>query len=230
MYINYNIDFDVIGNKSKQITTISMSPFIEEGQIRVVLSWPNGPKDLDLYCLFKPNRMTRCEVFFGKMNCVGVDLDIDNRNGGKMGVETITISTLGNYNYMFAVNNYIDENDGYAEGEDGGISTANDSDPTTNSISTRELVPRTILALSGAKITVYSPNFTGPVLEMTVPDNVNSRTTLRGEDSDGNDGEYLWWYGFCINGSRGINSIITIDKIAKDKPLANFCDTFKKQP
>jgi hypothetical protein len=210
---------------SKQIPTISLSPLIGEGQIRVVLSWPNGPKDLDLYAIFKVNSRSRCDVFFGKKICVGVELDIDNLDGGKMGVETITISSLGNYNYIFAVNKYIDLSNGVAEGEEEGISQLDDSNPVIDTTSTRQMVPDLPLYKSEAKISIYSSNFIEPVLELIVPDTVKKENEI----SDGTDDKsFIWWYGFCFNGGKGISSLKTINKLSKDKPALSLCDNYLK--
>jgi len=190
-----------------------------------VLSWPNGPKDLDLYSIFKVNSRSRCEVFFGKKLCVGVELDVDNLDGGKMGVETITISSLGNYNYIFAVNKYIDLSNGLAEGEEEGISQLDDSNPLIETKSTRQIVPDLQLYKSEAKISVYSSNFIGPVLELIVPDTIKKDNIL--SDSIEDKG-FIWWYGFCLNGTNGISSIKTINKLSKEKPTLSFCDNYIK--
>ena len=190
-----------------------------------MLSWPNGPKDLDLYSIFRVNSRSRCEVFFGKKICVGVELDVDNLDGGKMGVETITISSLGNYNYIFAVNKYIDLSNGVAEGEEEGIPQLDDSNPTIATSSSRQFVPDLPLHKSEAKISIYTSNFSGPVLELIIPDTIKKSNVLT--DSE-DEREYIWWYGFCINGTTGISSLKTINKLSKDKPTITFCDNYMK--
>ena len=45
----FNIDPDVTTNAEIELKTISMTPLVEEGQIRFVLSWPDAPADLDLH-------------------------------------------------------------------------------------------------------------------------------------------------------------------------------------
>ena len=80
-----------------------------EGEWRVVLSWGEHPKDLDLYCItnFKPRK-----VFFGMKNKGGqhdrsmgsIELDIDQQVG--FGPETITFTPIPALKYRFLVCNY----------------------------------------------------------------------------------------------------------------------------
>jgi hypothetical protein len=79
---------------------------------RVVLTWAQAPRDLDLYCVtnFEPSK-----VYFGSKNAGGrsnlskgkIELDVDVRQG--FGPETITFTPFADKKYRFYVHNYSDE-------------------------------------------------------------------------------------------------------------------------
>ena len=79
---------------------------------RVVLTWGQTPRDLDLYCVtnFKPS-----EIYFCNKNEGGrsnkkkgmIELDIDETSG--FGPETITFTPLPDKKYRFFVRNYSNE-------------------------------------------------------------------------------------------------------------------------
>ena len=79
---------------------------------RVVLTWGEKPRDLDLYCVtnFEPS-----EIYYGSKNAGGrsnlskgkIELDVDKREG--FGPETITFTPLVDKKYRFYVHNFSDE-------------------------------------------------------------------------------------------------------------------------
>ena len=85
----------------------------EEG-VRASLSWGEQPKDLDLYSYRVDNNNTDdcCLTYFcdGKDPCSGTTHDIDNKNGGLNGSETITFCDKKDYVNMI----YADEVTGRA--------------------------------------------------------------------------------------------------------------------
>lgn len=209
-----------MGSYTKQIISSQLTPTVDKGKIRFVLSWPNGPKDLDLHSLFKISRFSKCEVYFGKRDCAGVNIDTDNFSGGANGVETITINTLGKYYYTFAVHKYIDVSGGQASGETpvaGSDAAANIGNNNTNST-----VPDVPLALSEAKISVYTYGYKSPVYILKVPSTTTATNTLDATTGDANN--YGWWLAFCLNGNEGINSLSVVNKLSADKPANTVCE------
>jgi hypothetical protein len=196
------------------------------GQIRFVLSWPNGPKDLDIYTLFKVSKLSKCEIYFGRKSCVGAALDIDNRKGGKLGVETVTISTLGKYNYMVLINKYIDSSQGRADGESTIVVPLDDSNPITSSSSTLSKVPDTTLAGSLGTVSVYSPNFNSPVFKLTIPNEIKNTNVVN--SAPGEPKEFNWWIAFCLDGTKGLNSLKTVNKFSRTKPDISYCENLLK--
>jgi hypothetical protein len=221
-YYRETVYFDIIGNKSGPIPTVSLSPLIPLGQIRFVLSWPNGPKDLDIYAMFKVSKLSKCDVYFGRKSCVGAALDVDNRKGGKLGVETITINSLGKYIYMFVINKYIDNSQGVAAGDSTNIMQLDDNNPVTSTTSTLSKVPDNTLAGSLGTISVYAPNFAGPVYQLTVPDDIKASNVLTGNVDDAKN--FNWLLAFCLDGTKGLSSLKTVNKFSKTKPDFTTCE------
>ena len=207
------LDIDVVGLATKPLDTIPLTPLVDEGQIRFVLSWPDAPADLDIHSIFKISRTAKCEVFFSKKECAGVDLDVDNLKGGKNGVETITIREIGKYIYTFAVHRYIDISQGQNLGETPIADSPNDTTKTNI-----DPIP---LANSKATVTVYGKGFTGPLFSVSVPE-------LPNEGEDTNPENYNWWTVFCLDGSNGINSIAAINKLSVVKPTFQSCENYYK--
>jgi hypothetical protein len=189
-----------------------MTPLVHDGQIRFVLSWPDAPADLDLHGLFVVSARNKCEVFFGKKECVGLDLDVDNLKGGKNGVETITIRDLGKYIYNIAVHRYIDISNGISAGENP-ISDSPIDKPDID-------LPSTPLPESKATISVYASGYKGAILSINVPTEIK-------ENEKSSD--YNWWNVLCLDGIRGLSSISIINEISTNKPIATFCKKHYEQ-
>lgn len=216
------LDIDVLGAYTKKILSTQLTPTVEQGKLRFVLSWPNGPKDLDIHSFFKISRFSRCEVYFGKRICAGVALDTDNFNGGSSGVETITINSLGKYFYTFAVHKYVDISNGHAEGENRVAGSAATTNSTTNT--TDPDVTDVSLALSDAKMSIYAYGFKAPIYILKIPTYIAPATTL--DSSKGDAYKYNWWLTFCLNGKEGISSLSVVNKLSINKPSNTYCENF----
>lgn len=192
-----------------------MTPLVEEGKIRFVLSWPYGPKDLDIHSFFKVSRFSKCEVFFGKRDCVGTSLDTDNFSGGNNGVETITINQLGKYVYTFAVHKYTDVSNGVATGDSpvNGAQTNSTDDTSLTNRTSADNIPDVPLSASLAKISVYDYGFKESIYQISVPttdpNNLNASN---------------WWLALCLDGNAGINSLTAVNELYTDKPDYTICE------
>ena len=138
-----------------QVTTydIVVSPQLEEGQLRIVLTWGATPEDLDSY-LFGPPSAGSYHVFYASDAAPPwANLDVDETNG--FGPETITITQQAEGTHIYAVHNYSDA-----------LTTPDDPD----------LVARSALANSGARVVVYDAS--GPIAEFTVPNEEGTLWTV----------------------------------------------------
>ncbi len=198
------------------MSTFQMTPVVQPGQMRFVLSWPYAPQDLDIHSIFKISRFTQCEVYFGERICLGTSLDTDNSEGGINGVETITINTLGNYVYTFAVHKYVDLSNGSAFG-DSAIPNIDSNNVVRNSTST---IPDVPLSKYAAKISIYTSNYKGPMYQVNVPEFLQENLLTPG----GVDNSYTWWLALCLDGTQGITSLKTVNKLSTDRPQNTYCE------
>ena len=91
--------FVVTSNTSIVHITQSVTPQLSSNQkYRVVLGWGAEPEDLDLFVTETDPDGSSCDTFWAKLDATGdekctiTSLDVDNRDGGNYGVETITWS------------------------------------------------------------------------------------------------------------------------------------------
>lgn len=82
----------------------SLSQTLEEGQIRLVLSWGANPKDLDSYLQSTGSSAGNFTVSYVTKSATGVILDRDSTYG--YGPETITISTHNGGTYTYWISDW----------------------------------------------------------------------------------------------------------------------------
>ena len=98
-----------------------MSPNVNSGEMRIVLTWSSAPADLDLHLNGTMDDGTNMDIYYSHMRQmdtagnIAANLDVDDRNGG--GPETITIYNLNGV-YDCYVLDYL------MTGETGAIGTA----------------------------------------------------------------------------------------------------------
>merc|ERR1719495_383579 len=100
-----------IGYRCTLTKLISLSPVMPRGDLRLIMNWDEEPLDLDInsYQVNTKDRAEPCITNFADKNsCEGVRLDLDNRQGGNMGPETITYNSIADYdNYFYMI--FIDD-------------------------------------------------------------------------------------------------------------------------
>ena len=135
-----------------------------------------------------------------------MSLDVDNTKGGKNGVETITISELGNYIYAFYIHKYVDSSGGVAAGErtaNGFTASGNTYAPNLNSIT---------LPQCGAKISIYGHGYNTPIA--IIDSSASSFTNERDR----------YWFPFCLNGRLGMDSLKVVNKVQANAPTPADCE------
>ena len=87
------------------VNRIFMNPTgsIEDGCIRVVLTWGEDPRDLDLHCFSSKGE----HVYFVKKNDKALRLDVDVTNG--LGPETLTVTVEAGVTYYFYAHHFAGE-------------------------------------------------------------------------------------------------------------------------
>lgn len=102
-----------VKDKDIKNENFTISPELNEGEIRIVLEWGASPSDLDAY-LFKNSLSDQSPVYFGGKGSEskGAELDIDDRNG--YGPETITIYDTQS-TWIYGVQDYTHTEMGIAD-------------------------------------------------------------------------------------------------------------------
>jgi hypothetical protein len=152
--------------------------------------------------------------------------------GGRNGVETITVNQLGNYVYAIAVNKYSDPTNGVAPGENNVEEDNLDNNSPTSSTSS---IPNIPLYQSQAKVSVYAPGYLDPILEVTIPNFLSTASVMSSASSvaiiKSNEDNFDWWLPICFDGSLGINSMRAMNKLTNTKPKYTDCvDYLKSNP
>lgn len=96
---------------------INTTPILNEGEIRVVLTWEDTPRDLDSH-LFTPYDSTSGDttyhIWYGNTwDYNANNLDVDDIDG--YGPETMTINNLGNGLYKYYIADYTNCSNGYTD-------------------------------------------------------------------------------------------------------------------
>lgn len=208
-----------------KLSSTALTPYVESGKIRVVLSWPEAPRDLDLYSIFvvDPKRYTKCWVFFGKSRCAKTHIDVDNNLGGRKGGETITIDVLEKYIYTFAVKKFVTVSKGNLAKDEKMIQDAPVDE--MGSLSDDEQLARQIpdipISQSRAKVAIFVNGFKNAIQEIFVP--IDSQENLLLE-SDKNTTNHDWWLAFCLDGNQGLNSLKIVNKLTTSAPRETYCE------
>jgi len=107
-YSFYDPDCEVKAGKRKR-KIVAMSPMLNPGSARIVLSWGKRPRDLDSYLTapHKDHGKPPCEVNFRNKKCrsAPIRLDVDARRG--YGPETITLDGFNEGQYRYRVNDFV---------------------------------------------------------------------------------------------------------------------------
>jgi hypothetical protein len=89
---------------------ISLVPVVDDYRLRVVLTWTGPNKDLDLHATFLRRSDIECKVGYALTRCGGAIHRDDfsrNRSNTLPIIETLDLSAIGPYNYVFYVEDYL---------------------------------------------------------------------------------------------------------------------------
>lgn len=206
-------------NPKSKIYSIPLTPMIySKNQFRIVLTWPKGPTDLNLFSYFKVTQTMQCEVFFGNRNCQRMIMNSNNYNNGTQGVQVITIEEVGNYNYGFAVSQF-NINDNPKKRNETKAKGAEKEAPKweypsfmRNFTSAQE--EESDILPSEASLSIYLSNYQMKVYSVSLK-NIKKISNK--------DNKMIWWYAFCFNGNEGIKSLKVINKFSDTKPNFQMC-------
>lgn len=103
-YTTEYIDVEIIRGQVKTGKNVVLSPVVEEGEIRVVLSWGSTPTDLDSHAEGRSSSGNSFHISYMNKRVENIGtLDVDDRNG--YGPETITITDAGS-SFTYSVEDF----------------------------------------------------------------------------------------------------------------------------
>lgn len=106
-YITEYFDIEVVENQVKTGKNVVLSPEVQEGEIRIVLTWGSSPTDLDSYAVGKSSSGKNFNIYFGNPYVADVgNLDVDDTTS--YGPETITITDTGS-SFLYTVKDFRKE-------------------------------------------------------------------------------------------------------------------------
>ena len=223
MLIYLKLDYNNLGKSTDPIASFSMTPLLPQNQLRVTLTWPDSPSDIDLFSFFRTSKNRVCSIFFGEKLCNEVYLNTDNYNnrGDRKGAETITIELQENFIYTFAARKYVDQSDnGHLKDE------KRVKDAPKIPYFQPKIYPDVNMDKSKARISLYAPGFSQKLFEFLVPDNIDSDNILYPKTEEGFiEKDFNWWLAFCMDGSQGIESIKIVNKLSVKEPGYEYCES-----
>ena len=101
-----NVD---IGEGENQLDPQAISEQLQEGELRIVLSWGESPRDLDAHLTGPQADGSRFHVYFGNRRPGGSNAELDRDDTRSYGPETITITALRDGMYRYSVHNYSNQ-------------------------------------------------------------------------------------------------------------------------
>ena len=104
-YREERVELDVTDNS----VALSLTPVLTTSdQMRLVMNWGSKPRNLDLHTAQVDGSTGTivCETAYNKGGCKGLRLDVDNREGGHNGAETITWDDPADYIYLVFIHDY----------------------------------------------------------------------------------------------------------------------------
>lgn len=93
-----------------------ISEELEEGELRIVLSWGESPRDLDSHLTGPLADGSRFHVAFFNRTPEGSNANLDRDDTTSFGPETITVTALRDGMYRYSVHNYTNQSENGAVG------------------------------------------------------------------------------------------------------------------
>ncbi|MGM0705769.1 MAG: hypothetical protein ACQETP_07615 [Bacteroidota bacterium] len=117
-YAEDRVDNVVIGEGDNSIDPRPISEELEEGELRIVLSWGETPSDLDSHLTGPLSDGSRFHVFFANRTPSGAEANLDRDDVSSFGPETITVTALRDGLYRYSVHNFSNQSEDGAVGID----------------------------------------------------------------------------------------------------------------
>jgi len=107
-YITEDNSIALDSDDSSVNQNVILSPAMNSGEVRIVLTWGETPEDLESHLTAPNNEGCRYHCFYDTREIPGADLDLDDRTS--YGPETITITSLASGTYRYYVHDFTNRN------------------------------------------------------------------------------------------------------------------------
>merc|ERR1711957_113616 len=79
---------------------------------------------------------------------------------------------------------------------------------------------------SKAKLAIFVGGVSTSIITIDVPNSDSKDNLLKDTDKEktGDDKKFDWWHVFCLDGSKGLASIKTINKLTVKNPKHTYCE------
>lgn len=114
-YAEDRVENVVIGEGENNVDPRPITEELEDGEIRIVLSWGENPRDLDSHLTGPLADDSRFHVAFFNRTPEGSNANLDRDDTTSFGPETITVTALRDGMYRYSVHNFSNQS------EDGGV-------------------------------------------------------------------------------------------------------------
>lgn len=102
----------ILGNQTVEDQNSTVTPALNEGEVRIILTWGEAPSDLDSY-LTGPSGSDRFTLYYGNRTYddAQTSANLDRDDISRYGPETVTLTRQGSGAYRYYVRNYSDGGD-----------------------------------------------------------------------------------------------------------------------
>jgi hypothetical protein len=105
-YIQTENRVTLASDDSSAQENIILSPLMDPGEIRIIVTWGESPADLESHLTAPNTQGCRYHCFYDTKEIPGANLDLDDMNS--YGPETITITSLSSGTYRYYVHDFTD--------------------------------------------------------------------------------------------------------------------------
>lgn len=117
-YAEDRVENVVVNEGENAIDPRPISEELEEGELRIVLSWGESPSDLDSHLTGPLTDGSRFHVAFFSRSPGGSNANLDRDDVTSFGPETVTVTALRDGLYRYSVHNYSNQSENGAVGID----------------------------------------------------------------------------------------------------------------
>merc|ERR1712151_1119212 len=87
-----------------------------------------------------------------------------------------------------------------------------------------EKLPDIPIHESKAKVQIYIGGASKSILTIQIPSSSSKENLLKETDKADAKKKFDWWHVFCLDGTKGLQSLRTINKLTENSPKHMYCE------